>query len=285
MYNESFILLYLNPTAHTSNIFRIKYAQDGLVVTAATQDTIVKVWNSSFNWNLIGTYTNHTGYVQSLVCLNADSMASGDFSGNIKIWSISSLTTIRTILTGAAIYSLALLNNGLHLATGHNPLIQIWNISNSLRVATLSGHSSIVADLVTLSDELLASSGVDLTVRIWNVTSYTLKYTLNGHTNYVNGLKVIAADVLASGSKDTTILLWNITSGSLVKNLTNHTNSINYGLDLYDSQTLISGSYDSTMKLWHISTGTVLKTINTIPISSIAVIGIVSNTCKSAIFE
>ena len=274
-------MLFYNPTAHSDNIFRIKEAHDGLVLTASADKT-VKVWNSSNNWNLIGTYTNHTGYVYALVYLSNDVMASGDTGGKINIWRINSLTAIRT-LSSSAVYSLALLNNGFYLASGHSNNILIWNINDGSIFKTLVGHTSYVYDLAVISDELLASCSADLTVRIWNLTSYSLKYAMNGHTNIVNGIKVIAADVIASGSKDNTIIIWNITSGSLIRNLTNHTNSIYYSLDLFDRQTMISGSYDNTIKLWQISTGTLLKSVNTvysILVSSIAVIGIGSNTCK-----
>ena len=150
VYNESFSLIYLKLTAHSSFIWRIKEAQNGLVVTAS-YDGMVKVWNSRNNWNLVGTYTNHSNWVMSLVCISNDVMASGDLLGYVKIWSISLLTTTKTINAGRVVTSLALLNNGFHLASGHdNGSIKIWNINNSSQFKTLSGHTFDVNDLKKL---------------------------------------------------------------------------------------------------------------------------------------
>ena len=78
-------------------------------------------------------------------------MASGDLFGYVKIWSISLLTTTKTINAGCAVTSLALLNNGFHLTSGHdNGSIKIWNINNSSQFKTLSGHTFDVNDLKKL---------------------------------------------------------------------------------------------------------------------------------------
>ena len=281
VYNESYSLIHLNLKAHSNLIYRIKEAQSGLIVTAS-YDSKVKVWDSINNWNLTGAYTGHSSPVYSLVYISYDVMASGESNRYIKIWIMSSLTTLKTIYAGDAVFCLALLNNGIYLASGHSTFIIIWNINYGSLVATLTGHSSGVYGLAVINDELLASCSVDQTVRIWNMSTNSLKFTLYGHTNIINGIKLIAADVIASGSVDSIIILWNTTSGTLIRTLTGHNSSVN-ALGLFDSQTLISVSGDSTMKLWQISTGTLFKSINVgsrIAIISIAVTGIVSNTCK-----
>ncbi len=103
----------------------------------------MKVWNSFANWNLIRTYTGHSNAVWELEWINLDTIASGGFSDyTIKIWSISSGQTLRTINAGTLVNSLKLLNNGIHLAAGLNPNINIYNINTGGLVATLQGHSS-----------------------------------------------------------------------------------------------------------------------------------------------
>ena len=121
-------------------------------------DTKVKLWNSSNNWNLLGTYTAHSAVVYSLIYLSNDVIASGDSNGMIYMWSITSLTTISTINVDSAVDSLARLNNGFHLASGHSTgSIKIWNIIDGSLITTLLGHSNCVYDLVVISDDLLAS--------------------------------------------------------------------------------------------------------------------------------
>ncbi len=114
--------------AHTNKIYRIKQSPFGNrnLVAKCSRDSTVKVWNSFANWNLIRTYTGHSNLVYGLEWINLDTIASGGFSDyTIKIWSISSGQTLRTIYAGTYVSSLKLLNNGIHLAAGLNPNINI----------------------------------------------------------------------------------------------------------------------------------------------------------------
>ncbi len=265
--------------AHSSGINRIKQSPFNTnYVATCSWDKTVKIWNvssSSFNWTLIRTYSQHSSYVEALEWLDNDTLASaGSNDKIIKLWSLTTGQTKRTIQTNATyVRSLTMLNNNIHLAAGLGYLgpgdINIYNINDGNLVSSLKGHTSDVADLVQLSDDLLASSGdVDQTVRIWNLTTNTCKFILTGHTSSVYGLRQITSSILASGSDDTTIKLWDITSGQLKRTLSNHTSVIEWSVDLLNSQTLVSGSRDQTIKLWNWSTGECLSTIQT-PSSSI----------------
>jgi WD40 repeat protein len=197
----------------------------------------VKIWNT-FDWTLIQT----SSYVNHLEWLDYYTLASaGWYDQTIKIWSITTGQTKRTIYTYGYVRSLKLLNNKIHLAAGSNGDINIYNINDGSLVSSLKGHTLIVEDLVQISADLLASSSYDYTVRIWNLATNTCKYILTGHTNSVNSLKQITSSILASGSWDNTIKLWDITSGQLIRTLTGHTDSIYWSIDLLNSQTFVSG--------------------------------------------
>jgi WD40 repeat protein len=250
-------------------------------VATCSQDKTVKIWNVSIslNWTLITTYSNHSSYVNALEWLDSETLASaGQTDGAIKLWSLSSGQTKRTIQTNSQyINSLKLLNNNIHLAAGVGYGINIYNINDGNLISSLKLQTnSYVYDFAQISNELLASSSGDNTVRIWNLTTNTQKFFLQGHTSTVYGLKQITSSILASGSNDRKIKLWNITSGQLIRTLINHTNTINWSVDLLNSQTLVSGSCDQTIKLWNWSTGECLSTIQTpgSTIRSLAVIQI-----------
>jgi WD40 repeat protein len=256
--------------AHSNSINRIKQSPFNTnYVATCSYDRTVKIWNvsSSLNWTLITTHSQHPSYVYDLEWLDIDTLASAGYSdGTIKLWSLTTGQTKRTIQTNQDIFSLKLLNNNIHLAAGlgYPGDINIYNINDGNLVSSLKGHRSDVNDLVQISDELLASASLDKTVRIWNLTNNTCKFTLTGHTSGVFGLKQIIPSILASGSWDKTIKLWNITSGQLIRTLTGHTNWIWWSVDLLNNgQTLVSGSYDQTIKLWNWSTGECFSTIQT----------------------
>jgi WD40 repeat protein len=267
--------------AHSNYITRIKqspFNTNTNYVATCSYDRTVKIWNvsSSFNWTLITTYSQHSSYVYAMEWLDQDTLASAGFTDKtIKLWSPTTGQTKLTIQTNQWVTSLTMLNTNIHLAAGLlNGDININNINDGNLISSLKGHISYVNDLVQISNELLASSSSDQTVRIWNLTTNTCKFNLTGHTNGVFGLKQITPSILASGSSDKTIKLWDITTGQLIRTLTGHTSSIEWSVDLLNSQTLVSGSLDETIKLWNWSTGECFSTIQTPDsyISSLAVI-------------
>jgi len=224
---------------------------------------------------LIRTYSQHSSDIYALDWLDNDTLASGSYDKTIKIWSMATGQTKRTIQTNEYVFSLKSLNTNIHLAAGlGNGDINIYNMNDGKLVYSLKGHTSYVRDLIQVSADLLASSSLDEKVRIWNLTTNTCKFNLTGHTNSVYGLKQITSSILASGSLDKTIKLWDITSGKLIRTLTGHTRWIDWSVDLLNSQTLVSGSEDQTIKLWNWSTGECLSTIKTTGsvITSLAVI-------------
>jgi WD40 repeat protein len=254
--------------AHSNYITRIKQSPFNTnYVATCSEDRTVKIWNvsSSFNWTLITAYSQHSSTVFALEWLDNDTLASsGTSDRTIRLWSMTTGQTKRTIQTNENVASLTMLNTNIHLAAGlWNGDINIYNINDGSLVSSLKGHTSWVMDLVQISGDLLASSSGDETVRIWNLTTNTCKFTLTGHTHYVYGLKQITPNILASGSRDTTIKLWDTTTGQLIRTLTGHTGCIWYSVDLLNSQILVSGSGDETIKLWNWSTGECLSTIQT----------------------
>jgi WD40 repeat protein len=272
VYNESFGLVK-SFNAHSGNIV-IKPLINGYVATASSQDYIVKIWDPYNNeWTLITTLPFsyrpwRPNQKLPLEPINSDTVAIGGDYNNIQFYSLITGSINRTLYTSNYVYSLLLLNDGLHLAAGMeggNIVIYDLSSNSSTTFSTLYGHTAgNVMDLVLLGNDLMASSGGwDMTVRIWNLTTYTNKFILNGHLGEVYGLKLVSLNILASSSSDSTVKLWDITNGQLIRTLTGHTNSIYWSVDLFSYQIIVSGSYDQTLKLWDIETGQVLNTVYT----------------------
>jgi WD40 repeat protein len=268
--------------AHSGFVNRIKPSPFNSFIATLSFDNTSKIWNPSLNsnWTLIQTYTEHTSWIYGLEYINEDTMATGGGDQKLKIWSITTGLTIRTISPGTNVWSLQLLSNGVHLAAGlQNGHINIYNVNNGSLLSTLIGHESWIADLTLISNNLLASSGYDNITRIWDLTTNTLKFNLIGHTQTVRSLKLVSCEVLASGSFDSTIKFWNITSEALIRTLTNHTLQIGWSIDMLDSETFVSGSMDQNIKLWNWKTGECLRTIKAnLNILSLAVLN--SSTSK-----
>jgi WD40 repeat protein len=239
-------------------------------VATSSDDETVKIWNvsSSFNWTLIRANSNlleqQSSYVSDLEWLDNDTLASsGWYEKSIKIWSLKTGQTKRTINTNTNVGSLKLFKNKIHLAAGlYEGGINIYNINDGSLVSSLKLDSTHTDYLVQLSNDLLACSS-GLSILIWNLTSATCKFTLTGHTDNVNGLKQITPRILTSVSLDQTIKLWNIKSGKLIRTLTGHTNTIYAPVELINPQTLVSSTVVGEIKLWNWPTGKCLNTKQT----------------------
>jgi len=201
--------------------------------------------------------------------INSDQIAAL-FYQQIKIWSISSGKTLKTIgdnrtLSGTR---LKLLNDGIRLAVGlSNGSISIYNIDSGSLITNYQGHNDTISNLELISNSnFLASSSYDKTVRIWDVTTNTCKYVLKGHTDGVTALKQISSDMLASLSFDKSFKFWNITTGNLIRTIEDPNTSpllIDVLVKSGTEPTLVSISIPGTIKIWNISTGSVLFTKQT----------------------
>ncbi len=262
-------------------------------MATASGDKTVKIWDSSVetNWNLSRTYTGHSSRVPVIEFVSEDLIASGSEDRSIRIWSMATGTTLRTINTGLEVWSLSMLNDGSHLVSGlSSGDINIYNINTGSLKASLKGHTGKVNDLALFTtnnnsnDDLLASSSEDSTIRIWNLTANTNRFIIKVHTSAVAGLNKVSPDVLASGSLDKSVRLTNVTSGQLIRTLYGHTDRIEWGLDVAedDGQTLVSGSFDTSLKFWNTQTEQLLNTINTsLTISALAVLRQINPTIST----
>jgi len=238
-----------------------------MYVATLSSDNTAKIWDiatiSNTNWTLIRTYTEHTSDVYDCEFINEDLIATGASDAKIKIWSMSTGVTNRTINTNSDIFALKLLNNGFCMAVALNDnSICLYNIFTGNLIANLSGHENSVFDLVLYNDLLISSSG-DKTIKMWNMSTFKLLSTLTGHDAKVFGLKLVSSSMLASGSMDKSIKLWNLTNGALIRSFVSHNDEIKWSVDLLSADIVVSGSLDQTMKVWNVSTGELLNTYNT----------------------
>ncbi len=69
-------------------------------MASVSSDFKVKIWDATNNnWNLIRNYSSHTGAVQDIEYINADTVATASSDRTIKIWSIKTGITNRTMST------------------------------------------------------------------------------------------------------------------------------------------------------------------------------------------
>jgi WD40 repeat protein len=266
----------------TAAVYRIKILPNGQVFTSFS-DSSIRIWNiaNPLSWTLVRTYTGHAGPTYGIEYIRADTLATGSLDKTIQIWRISTGALVFTpaISPGTLVYSVALLTDGVTLASACSNRINLYNVNNGTLLRSFTASPSTITELLVISSTTLASTGFDYRIRIWSLTTNTALFIMSGHTNNVYGLKRISADMIASASIDTTIRLWNITNGNLIRNLTGHTNSLQYSIDYLSCSILASGSVGTEgFILWNVFSGQSL-TISTsgLQIQSLAVYGSASS--------
>jgi len=155
----------------------------GSYLLSGSEDTLIKLWNLTDNFNHENTLEGHTGIVISLKNLTNNRLASASFDKTIKI----------------------------------------WDIINFVCMQTLTGHIEEIQCLAVLPNNQLASGGCDFNIKIWdlNAENECIK-TLKGHTKNVNIIKQLSNNRLISFSNDNQIILWDFSKQEILEIYSDH---------------------------------------------------------------
>jgi len=130
--------------------------------------------------NLVSSLKGHSFYVNDLVQISVDLLASS-----------SSDSTVR-----------------------------IWNLATNTRKFILTGHTDRVYGLKQITPSILASGSPDRTIKLWDIATGQLIRTLTGHTGYIYySVDLLNSQTLVSGSEDGTIKLWNWSTGECLRTI------------------------------------------------------------------
>ena len=228
-------------------------------------DKTIKIWDAK---KFLCLKTHNTGLQYGVFCLKSlplNRIASGSIQ-HINIWDIDSGTCLQTLQ--AALYGPLLHITGLiYLPSGYlvscsreYSWILVWDLTRSVFVKVITGHSNGVNSLVLLKNGHVASSSVDGTIKIWNMDHGECIKTLRGHSGGVCRLQVLESGELISCAEDKTIKIWNVTDGICIRTLDGHTAHVSSISVDSQNNTLISSGIDSTLKTWNLRTGECLNT-------------------------
>ena len=196
---------------------------------------------------------------------NGELLATGDFSGQVKLWSIEErrLKQIYAHHIGS-VQSVAFSSDGQFLAIGcSDSTVGIWSVKTNCLVRKLTGHGQQVRCVVfSPCGKFIATSSSDHKIKLWLVATGRCWQTLIGHTDRVWSLSFHSdGKTLASGSEDRTIKLWSIDTGKCIKSFIAHRKWIRTIAFHPQKNVLISGGGDCIIKQWDLDNG---KCINTL---------------------
>jgi WD40 repeat protein len=190
------------------------------------------------------------------------------FARKIRILNANVGSVFRTLLGHAdSVLALAKLSS-FRLASGSaDTTVKIWNWCTGLLERNLTGHTSLVFDLILMIDnQTLLSSSCDATIRLWNTSSGNQLRKLSTQDNCALSIILLSnSRYLIAADENSTIRVWNYTSREVTKV---HFYSVEsevlclVALDHTSYMPLFaSGSKDSKIIIWNCESGKEIKTV------------------------
>ncbi|KAE8876116.1 Protein FIZZY-RELATED 2 [Phytophthora fragariae] len=154
----------------------------------------------------------------NLVDWSATNVVAVGLSSCVYLWSActSKVTMLCDLGPSDSVTSVSWSQRGTHLSVGTNSgEVQIWDVSASKKIRTMTGHLARVGTL-GWNGQSLASGSRDRTILVRDLrTQEPFQNKLAGHKQEVCGLKwSFDGRQLASGGNDNKLLIWNVQSMS-----------------------------------------------------------------------
>jgi len=214
----------------------------------------------------VATLPGHGAAVSSVVYApDGARLASGDWSGAIRVWDTATRATVYTFQSGSnRVDALAFSPDGATLvAVGQDTQIRRWNALTGEPLAPFGGPVAAVRDVAYSPDGAwIAAASDDGMVYLLNAASGALQALLTGHTDYVTSVAFDPSGTsVAAGGADDTIRLWSVPSGIELATLTGHTSAVTDLAYSPDGSLLASVAADHTLRLWSVLSASPIQTL------------------------
>ncbi|TFK65587.1 U4/U6 snRNP-specific spliceosomal protein [Pluteus cervinus] len=205
---------------------------------------------------------------------NNEILATGSWSGAVKLWNVPACTPIRTLrghsdrVGGVAWHPQATLTQSadvVNLASGAGEAnVCLWSLNGESPLSVLKGHQDRVCRVAFHpSGNYIASASFDTTWRLWDVNTSKELLLQEGHSKEVYTVDFQRDGALvASGGLDAIGRVWDLRTGRTAMVLDGHVKAI-YALAFSpNGYQIATGAGDDTIRIWDMRS---LKAMYTIP--------------------
>ncbi|KAK1232913.1 hypothetical protein PQX77_003926 [Marasmius sp. AFHP31] len=205
---------------------------------------------------------------------NNQILATGSWSGTVKLWNVPACTPIRSLrghsdrVGGVAWHPGATLSQGpdlVNLASGAGEgNVNLWSLNSETPISVLQGHQDRVCRVAFHpSGDYLASASFDTTWRLWDVNTSKELMLQEGHSKEVYSVEFQDDGALiASGGLDAIGRVWDLRTGRTAMVLDGHVQAI-YAISFSpNGYQIATGAGDDTIRIWDMR---FLKSLYSIP--------------------
>lgn len=178
----------------------------------------------------------------------------------MKLWKAESGEVLLSCMGPSAMVVLSPDNN-FAISGDCNELMKVWSVGSGESVKTINHVQNITCITVTKDGQFTITGSEDMSLKIWETQTGKLTQVLVGHEERVSCVATADNNRhVASGSDDKDLIIWTMATGEIEKTLKGHTGFVTCVKLTCDGSALLSGSLDGTIRVWSLPSGVIIAT-------------------------